>query len=43
MHIRELTNFARVIDERLKVICKYAPPDPHPEDSWCEWEIRLEE
>ncbi|HID18573.1 TPA: hypothetical protein EYP27_03420 [Candidatus Bathyarchaeota archaeon] len=41
MHIKELTNFARVIDERLEVICKYAPPDKHPEDIWCEWEIRL--
>jgi len=43
MHVRELTNFARVIDERLKVTCKYAPPDPHPEDLWCEWEVKLEE
>ncbi|RLI24370.1 MAG: hypothetical protein DRO52_05630 [Candidatus Hecatellales archaeon] len=40
MHVKELTNFARVIDPNLKVICKYAPPDPHPENIWCEWEIK---
>jgi hypothetical protein len=41
MHVRELTNFARVIDENIEVVCLYAPPDEHPPDVWCEWEIKL--
>ncbi|MDH4209004.1 MAG: DUF6125 family protein [Anaerolineae bacterium] len=41
MHLGEFTNFAREIDERVEVHCVMAPPDPHPEDLWCEWEMRL--
>jgi len=43
MHMGEFTNFARVIDERVEVHCLMAPPDPHPQDLWCEWEIALRE
>lgn len=43
MHLGEFTNFAREIDERVDVRCVMAPPDPHPEDLWCEWELRLNE
>lgn len=41
MHLGEFINFAREIDERVEVRCVMAPPDPHPEDLWCEWELRL--
>jgi hypothetical protein len=41
MHRGELVNFAREIEERVEVRCLMAPPDPHPEDLWCEWELRL--
>jgi hypothetical protein len=43
MHLGEFTNFAREIDERVDVRCVMAPPDSHPEDLWCEWELRLRE
>lgn len=43
MHLGEFNNFAREIDEMVEVRCLMAPPDPHPEDLWCEWELRLSE
>ncbi len=43
MHLGEFNNFAREIDELVEVRCVMAPPDPHPEDLWCEWELRLKE
>ncbi len=41
MHLSEFTNFTKEIDERVEVRCLMAPPDPHPEDLWCEWELTL--
>ena len=41
MHLGEFNSFAKEIDERVEVRCLMAPPDPHPEDLWCEWEVRL--
>jgi hypothetical protein len=43
MHLGEFMSFAKEIDERVEVRCLMAPPDPHPEDLWCEWELRLRE
>jgi hypothetical protein len=43
MHLGEFTNFAREMDDRVEVHCLMAPPDPHPDDLWCEWELRLKE
>jgi len=37
MHRREFEAMAGQIDERLKVECIYAPPDPHPEGTFCKW------
>ena len=43
MHWGEFSGFARAIDERVEVQCVMAPPDPHPDDLWCQWEFRLKE
>ncbi len=34
-------NIAKVIDPRVKVSCLFCPPDPHPEDIWCKWELSI--
>lgn len=41
MHLSEFVNFTKEIDKRVEVRCVMAPPDPHPEDLWCQWEFAL--
>jgi len=32
-------SLCEVMDPKVKVTCLICPPEPHPEDIWCQWEF----
>ncbi len=36
-----LQSFTKEFNPHIKVICRMCPPDPHPDNKWCQWDFAL--
>ena len=43
MKLTLLSQLANVVEPRARVRCIACPPDPHPKDFWCKWELTLDQ
>lgn len=43
MKLTLLSQVAKVVEPRAEVSCVACPPDPHPSEFWCKWELSLKE
>jgi hypothetical protein len=43
MKLLLLSSLARVVEPRAMVKCLACPPDPHPPEFWCRWQLTMEQ
>ena len=43
MKLTLLSNLAKVIEPSATVKCLVCPPDPHPQEFWCKWELTMKQ
>lgn len=43
MKLTLLSSLARVVEPKARVKCLACPPDPHPAEFWCKWELTMAE
>ena len=43
MKLTLLSNIAKAVEPRAIVKCLVCPPDSHPQEFWCKWELTMEQ